>query len=126
MLLFSLTNFFTPVKSKSRICAKLTHLKKSQKTVDTHGEKYYISRVSRQQQKRHTTMKETIRFTSTRKFARYIQDALDECEISYDTDPLNETLQLFAVHTTNRKDWFAAHGIELQADYSKLKLEEAA
>jgi len=71
-------------------------------------------------------MKETIRFTSTRKFARYIQDALNECEISYDTDPLNETLQLFAVYTTNRKDWFAAHGIELQADYSKMMLKETA
>jgi hypothetical protein len=69
-------------------------------------------------------LKETIRFTSTVEFAEYICAALDECEINYDTDPLNQTLQLFAVHITNRKDWFAAHGIETQADYSKLKLEE--
>ena len=71
-------------------------------------------------------MKETIRFTSTRKFAQYIKDALDECEIDYDTDPVNDTLQLFAAHITNRKDWFAAHGIETQAEYSKMMLEEAA
>ena len=67
-------------------------------------------------------MKETIRFTSTRKFAKYICEALDECEINYDTDPMNETLQLFAVHTTNRKDWYAAQGIETQAEYSKMML----
>tara|TARA_R110000782_G_scaffold253834_1_gene342086 strand:+ start:364 stop:579 length:216 start_codon:yes stop_codon:yes gene_type:complete len=71
-------------------------------------------------------MQETIKFTATRKFERYIRNALDECEINYDSEPLNETLQQFAVHTTNRLQWFAAHGIELQADYSKLKLEETA
>ena len=65
---------------------------------------------------------DTIRFSVNKRFNHYIENACDECELLYMSDPIGEGGgYLYAIEPSDQKEWFMALGIEQQAELFNMK-----